>query len=269
MSQLISVNVGKLMADPTQPRKTFDADALQRLASSIAARGVLMPLRVMRDDDRCCWIIATGESRWKAAQLAGLTEVPCLVVDGELSEADILADRLTENMVRQDLSPIEEAAGIARLKTLKHCTAKAMAEEYGFSNAAITRAEALLSLPEEIQEMVGSGPGQVPESAAYEISRLPDPAGQRKLANAVAEGRMTRDKVAEAVRERIGKRNIRPKASRLSCHLESGVSVTVSAGEPLTWDSLLEAIERIRKEGKKLYDSGKDLSALAQALRAS
>jgi ParB family transcriptional regulator, chromosome partitioning protein len=269
MSELLSVGIDQLMADPTQPRKTFEADALERLAASLLARGMLTPIRVIRDEERKCYLIATGESRWRAARLAGLTHVPCLVVEGELSEAEILADRLTENMVRQDLSPMDEAIGIARLKLLKGGTAKALAQECGFSAASITRAEALVSLPEEIQEMVGNGPGQVVESAAYEISRHPDPAAQLVLARAVASRRMTRDQVAEAVRSHVGKKNVKPKASRLCCRLDGGVSVTVSADGPLTWDTLLDAIERVRKEAKKLCDSGKTVTDFARSLRAS
>ena len=93
---------------------------------SIAARGVLQPLRVMRDEQRQVWLILTGESRYRAAKLAGLETVPCIPVAGELSEADRLADRLTENNVRHDLEPMEEARALARLKALKGCTSKAL-----------------------------------------------------------------------------------------------------------------------------------------------
>jgi ParB family chromosome partitioning protein len=266
---LLEIGLDELMADPSQPRKTFIDEEIARLAASVAARGVLQPLRVIRDEQRGCWVILTGESRFRAAKLAGLKIVPCIPVEGELSEIDKLADRLTENDVRNDLQPMEASRALARLKALKGCPAKTLVEEYGFSAAAITRAEALMSLPDTIQAMVGTGAGQLPASAAYEISRLDDPHAQAELASAVAGRRMTRDQAADAVRSRIGKKNVRPKASRLSCRLDGGVSVTVSAGEPLTWDTVLEAIDRIRKEAKKLCDNGKDVSALAQALRAS
>ncbi len=259
----------ELMPDLSQPRKTFLDVEIQRLAASIAARGVLQPLRVMWDEQRQVWVILTGESRFRAAKLAGLTHVPCLPVAGELSEADKLADRLTENGVRHDLEPIEEAKALARLKALKGCNSKTLAEDYGFSAAAISKAEALLSLPPDIQELVGSGPGQIAPATGYEISRLPDEQSQRELAQAVVARHLPRDAVAEAVQNKVGKRNVAPKAGRLSCKLGSGISVTVSSADTLTWDDLLTALDHLRKQAKKLYDDGKEVSALARVLRAS
>ena len=270
MSKLIKPGVGELMADPSQPRKTFNREALERLATSIRARGILQAIRVRWDEERKCWLIVTGESRWRAACLAGETHVPCIAVEGELSEADLLADRLTENMLREDIPPIQEAEGIARLKALKGCNSKTLVEEYGFSAGAISKAEALLTLPKDIQGMIGTGQGQVPPATGYEISRLKDDAqAQHELAQAAAEGKLSRDDAAEAVQAAIGKRNVRPKSSRLSCRLDGGLSVSVSADKPLDWESLLSALDRIRKEGRKLYEAGKDIAALAQVLRAS
>ena len=267
--QLVEIAVDELLPDPSQPRKTFIDEEISRLAASVAARGVLQPLRVIRDEPRHCWLILTGESRWRAARLAELQTVPCLVVDGELSEAEMLADRLTENSVRHELPPMEEAAAMAKLKALKGCTSKTLVDEYGFTGASITRMESLLRLSPEIQAMVGTGPGQVPPSAAYEISRLDNPQSQLELAHAVAGKRISRDGVAEEVRNRVGRKNVRPKSSRLACRLEGGVSVTVSAGQPLTWDDLLSALDHLRKQAKKLCDDGKDITALARLLRAS
>jgi ParB family chromosome partitioning protein len=224
---------------------------------------------VIRDEQRQVWVILTGESRYRAAKLAGLPSVPCLPVSGELSEIDKLADRLTENGVRHDLQAMEEARALARLKALKGCNSKALVEEYGFSGASITKAEALLSLPADIQDLIGSGSGQIAPASAYEISRLPDEQSMRELAQAVIAKHMPRDAVAETVRGRVGKRNIAPKAGRLSCKLDGGISVTVSSGEPLTWEDLLTALDHLKKQAKKLCDDGKEVSALARLLRAS
>jgi ParB family chromosome partitioning protein len=268
-TQVLSIALAELMPDPSQPRKTFLDDEINRLAASIAARGVLQPLRVIRDEQRGVWVILTGESRYRAAKLAGLTSVPCLPVAGGLAEVDRLADQLTENDVRHDLQPMEAARALARLKALKGCNSKTLVEEYGFSGAAISKAEALLSLPADLQELVGSGPGQIAPASAYELSRLPDEESQRELAHAVVAKHMPRDAVAEAVRGRVGKRNVAPKAGRLSCKLDGGISVTVSSGEPLTWEDLLTALDHLKKQAKKLCDDGKEVSALARLLRAS
>ena len=267
--QVLMITLAELMPDPSQPRKTFPDDEIQRLAASIAARGVLQPLRVMWDEQRQVWLILTGESRYRAAKLAGLETVPCIPVAGELSEADRLADRLTENNVRHDLEPIEEARGLAQLKALKGCTSKALAEEYGFSAASISKAESLLSLPPDIQELIGSGPGQIAPATGYEISRLPDEQSQRELAQAVVSKHLPRHAVAEAVQARVGKKAVAPKAGRLSCKLDGGISVTVTSGDPLTWDHLLTALDQLRKQARKLCDDGRDVTALARLLRAS
>jgi ParB family chromosome partitioning protein len=249
---LLSVGIDELMPDPTQPRKTFPKEEIDRLAASIAARGVLQPLRVLRDEQRQAWQILTGETRWRAARQAGLTHVPCLVVEGELSEIDKLADRLTENGVRHDLEPMQEAAAMAKLKALKGCNSKTLVDEYGFTHSSITRMESLLRLPPEIRAMVGTGPGMVPSSAAYEISRLDDPQLQMVLARAAADKQINRDAVADAVRDVVGGRHVRPKDSRLACRLDAGVSLTVSAGRPLTRGDLQAAIDRLRQEMKQL-----------------
>lgn len=265
---LREIGIDQLMPDPTQPRKAFLAEEIDRLAASIKARGVLTPLRVAFDEERQSWLIVTGESRWRAARVAGLSTLPCLVVHGQPDEADLLADRIVENACRRELQPLDLARALSKLKALKGgCTSQALAQELGLSGAAITRAEALLTLPEDIQAMVDDG--RVPESAAYEISRLPDAASQRELAEAVAARRMNRDAVAEAVRGKLGRRNTTPKPSRLACRLEGGISLTLSSGQPLTWDELLSALDQVRKEAKKLCEGGKDVTALARALRAS
>ena len=268
MLELLSVGLDQLMPDPTQPRKTFDGDALQRLAASLVARGVLQPLRVLWDADRETYLIVTGESRWRAARVAGLTHLPCIPVEGEPDEADLLADRIAENSLRNDLRPLEFARALAKLKALKGCNSQTLSKELGISGAAITRAESLLTLPDDVQTLVDSG--SVAESTAYELSRMPDEAGMRELAHSVAAGRLNRQGVAEAVQRTVGKKKVAPKASRLSCRLDGGLSVTVSASAgPLTWDALLESLDRLRKEAKKLYDNGKEISALAQVLRVS
>jgi ParB family transcriptional regulator, chromosome partitioning protein len=259
------LRLDELTPDPSQPRKTFLQADLNRLAASIVARGILQPIRVRWDKERGYWLILTGESRWRAARIAGLTEVPVMPVDGELSEADLLADRLIENTLRSDLPPMQEARGIATLKALKGCSSKALAEEYGFSGAAITRAEALLSLPPTIQEMVDQR--LIAESAGYELSRLPDEAGQLELALALAERRLNRDQVTEAVQSRLGKRKSAPHGSRLSCKLD-GYCVTFAAGKEVTLTGLGEVLAQLQKKVRRALDKNLDTKAFLRSLEA-
>jgi ParB family chromosome partitioning protein len=248
------IPIDALMPDPAQPRKVFRNEEIERLATSIRARGVLQPLRVQRDEERRCWRIVIGECRWRAARLAGLCTVPCVEVDGEPDEVELLADQVIENTVRNSLRPLELARSLAKLKALKSCNSQVLAKEFGLSGAAITRAEALLSLPQEVQEMVDDG--RVPESAAYEISRLQDVEAQRGLAMLVAGRKLNREQVQEAVRGAVGKRAVTPKAGRFCCRLDGGVLITVMRrGQSLTKADLTAAIERLRKEMRKLEES--------------
>jgi ParB family chromosome partitioning protein len=265
--QVLMLAVDEVFPDPYQPRQMFDKDSLDRIVASIAARGILQPIRVRWDDQRGCWVIISGEFRWRGTKLAGLTHLPCLPVDGELSESDLLADQIIENTVRNSLKPTELARAVAKLKALKGCNSQALAKELGISGGAITKAEALLSLPEEIQAMVDDG--RLAESVGYEISRLPTAESQREVAQEVAATRLPRDAVSELVRGRVGKRNVAPKASRITCKLDGGISFTLSAGQPLTWDDFNFAMDRVRKEAKKLYEGGKAVTDLSRLLRVS
>ena len=263
--QLLQVGVERLRPDPAQPRRTFDPDYIQRLAVSIAQRGILQPLRVRPGEDDFFWIVL-GENRWRAAKEAKEETVPCIVVAGaDVSEIDILSDQITENELKASLRPLELARAISKLKALKKCNSRVLAEELGLSGAAITRAEALLTLPFDIQEMVDGN--RLAESAAYEISRLDGEQAQRSLALAAEGGKLSREKIVEAVRAVIPKRNVVPRSSRVTAQLDR-LSITVSGSEPLTWDGLLTGLDRLRKEAKKLCEGGKEISDLAR-LRAS
>ena len=267
MTQLLSVGVNDLRPDPTQPRKTFLKDEITRLAESIAARGVLTPLTIIKAKDGLGWLICTGESRWRAAKLAGRDELPCIVIDGEPSEADLLADRVIENHVRCDLSAIDLARAIVRLKRLRGCTAQLLAKELGISGSELSKTESLLSLPDDIQALVDDG--AVPVSIAYEISRLKgDEAAQRELAGEVVAGRMNRKAVADAVAAKLGGRLGKPKDSRFTCHID-GVAVSLAAETSLELDTLVAVLRRLYQEATKLKKDGKTAVDLASLLKAS
>ena len=263
---VLQIQLDELMPDPNQPRRGGLQSEIDRLAASIAARGLLQPLRVMRDDERKCWRIVCGESRWRAAKQAGLETVPCLPVEGVLSETDILSDQIVENHVRNDLRALDLSRAMVKLKALKGCTSQDLAAELGISGASVSRAEALLTLPPDVQAMVDDG--RLAESAAYEISRLRDEDAMREMAAMVVASRLNRDQVIEAVRRKVGKKNV-TKAGRVAGKLD-GVSFSFSfaAGEP-TPETLLRTLDQLRSKLRELQKGDKDLSALSDLLRAS
>ncbi|MCM1364427.1 MAG: ParB/RepB/Spo0J family partition protein [Faecalibacterium sp.] len=137
-----------------QPRKDFDEDALNELADSIAEHGIIQPLLVRPIADGSYQIIA-GERRWRAARMAGLTEVPVLVK--EISESEIMELALVENLQREDLNPIEEAEGLQVLMETYGMTQEEAAKRVGKSRPAVANATRLLALPAKVIDMLKDG----------------------------------------------------------------------------------------------------------------
>ena len=140
--------------DPAQPRKTFDEETLAELAASISEHGLLQPIAVRPHGvDR--YLIVAGERRWRACRMAGLTEAPVVVKDVTDEQAMELA--LVENLQREDLDPVEEAAGIRELMTRCDLTQEQAARKLGKSRSAVTNSLRLLALPEDVRRMVSGG----------------------------------------------------------------------------------------------------------------
>ena len=140
--------------DPDQPRKTFDEEALGELAASIAEHGLLQPIAV-RPQGLGGYSIVAGERRWRACRMAGLTEVPVVVKDVSDEQAMELA--LVENLQREDLDPVEEAAGIRELMTRCDLTQEQAARKLGKSRSALANSLRLLNLPETVLELLKGG----------------------------------------------------------------------------------------------------------------
>lgn len=134
-----------------QPRKIFDEKALSELADSISQHGVLQPL-VVRPMTNGGYQLVAGERRWRAARIAGLSEVPVIIK--ELTDEETIEIAMIENLQREDLNPLEEALGYSYMMDELKITQEEAAEKVGKSRPAIANALRLLKLPEEIQEMV-------------------------------------------------------------------------------------------------------------------
>ncbi len=135
-----------------QPRKTFDAEALSQLADSIAANGLIQPIVVRERAGTDFYQIIAGERRWRAAKMAGLSEVPVVVLEAD--DKKVAEYALIENIQREDLSPIEEAMGYKALIGEYGMTQEQVATQVGKSRAAVTNALRLLDLPEDVLELV-------------------------------------------------------------------------------------------------------------------
>ena len=148
--QVQIVKLTKVEPSREQPRKQFDADALQELAESIKQFGVLQPLLVQKKED--FYEIIAGERRWRASKLAGLKEVPVIVK--EFTEQEAVEISLIENIQREDLNPIEEAMAYKRLMEEFHLKQDAIAERVSKSRTAVTNSMRLLKLDDRVQQML-------------------------------------------------------------------------------------------------------------------
>lgn len=174
--------VSQVESCSSQPRKYFDEAALAELADSIREHGIIQPLTVRKLSSGYYQIIA-GERRWRAARLAGLQEVPAIVIEADDRKAAELA--MIENLQREDLNPMEEAAGFQALIENYHMTQEEAAQQVGKSRSAVTNALRLLSLTPAVRKLVEEGK----LSAGHARALLPlSPTVQENAANAVVAG---------------------------------------------------------------------------------
>ena len=178
----VSLPISQVQPGLNQPRKRFDQDALADLAESIRVHGIIQPLTVRRLSSGYYQIIA-GERRWRAARLAGLQEVPVIVMEADDRKAAELA--MIENLQREDLNPMEEAAGFQSLIDTYHMTQEEAAQRVGKSRSAVTNALRLLGLTPSVRKLVESGK----LSAGHARALVPlSPALQESAANAIIAG---------------------------------------------------------------------------------
>jgi ParB family chromosome partitioning protein len=183
--------------DPNQPRTEYDEDALTRLSESLKSRGQLQPIRVRKDELRGVYVIILGERRYRAAKLAGLSDLQCAIHERDLGDDEKLEIQLVENCLREDLRPIEQARAYRRLIDSQGWSVTQLARELAISQGAVSKALALLDLPAEVQQQVEQG--ILAPHTAYEVSRLDTSELQAEVAQAVVEQGLKRSEVSELV----------------------------------------------------------------------
>ena len=153
-SGTVTLKITEIEPNRAQPRKDFNEEALAQLADSIRTHGIIQPLLVRPKANGSYQLIA-GERRWRAARMAGLSEVPVVIREMENSEAAELS--LIENLQREDLNPMEEALGYQELMEQYGMTQEQVAQRMGTSRSAVANALRLSGLPQEVQKMVRNG----------------------------------------------------------------------------------------------------------------
>lgn len=220
------LDLSRITPDPDQPRKTFDEESLEHLSQSLKTTGQLQPIRVRWSRQHGKWVIISGERRYRAALRAGFKSIACQFVDQELSETEVRQQSLIENLLREDLRPIEAAQGYRQLMDLNGWTIQQVADALSIAKGTVSKALALLKLPDDIRAQVEEG--QIAPTAAYEISRVEGEGAQRELARRVVDEGLKRDDAGRlAGKARRGRAGV-AKRSTTKVFEVDGARVTVT-----------------------------------------
>ena len=245
-----------------QPRKSFDREALEALADSIATYGVLQPIIVRQSaSTEGTYEIIAGERRWRAAKMAGLSEIPAVILDGDELKAAQVA--LIENIQREDLNPVEEAMGYGALIERFGLTQEQVAKQVGKNRTTITNALRLLKLPDEILDMLVKG--ELTEGHARALLGLDDEAAMIALATRVIQLSLTVRATESAVKRILEAGEEEPKPEKTS-----QVKIHMKELERRAMSTLGRRVRISRSTRKKVveltYDDDADLEALLLSL---
>lgn len=253
------VPIDAIHPNPQQPRESFDEEALESLAASIREVGLLQPIVVRPGEEEGRYALVAGERRWRAASMAGLHLVPAVIRDEATDETN-LTEALIENLQREDLSPLEEAAAYRHLMEDFSMTHDQIAERVGKSRSAVTNTLRLLQLPAAIQGMLERG--SLSAGHARALVGMEDEVYAIHIAEQAAREGWSVRGVEEAVRVHSQSRRRPPAATRprppaiieleerLTEHLGTGVRIQYSGrgGRMVVRFSSLDDLERIYRQ---------------------
>ena len=246
-SKIMEIDVSSIKPNPKQPRKTFDPDALMDLSSSIKAQGVLQPILVEEIADNV-YVIVAGERRFRAAKLAGLRKIPCIV--RSFSDLQRMEISLIENIQRENLNPVEEARAFSYLLTQAGIKQEELAQRVGKGRSTITNSLRLLNLPEKMLE--GLEKGYITSGHARALLSVENPADQEVLfSRIISEDLSVRQAEALATELNNGKRAVNTLPLK-----EEKPSVSAKSPEILSIEEKFLSATGCRVEIKGKYKNG-------------
>lgn len=227
---LSTLKIGDIEPNKSQPRKDFNNEALQALADSIIEHGIIQPLTVRPMADGRSYQIVAGERRWRAAKIAGLTEVPVRIM--ELSDAETAEIALIENLQREDLNPIEEAMGYQQLMDAYSMRQEDVAKRVGKSRSSVANALRIMQLPAEVIALVKDG--ELSTGHCKAILSVNDQLKQITLGKkTVAEGLSVRETERLARLMNQGEKPEKAKPKKDVFLVEAEISLTERIGKPV------------------------------------
>jgi ParB family chromosome partitioning protein len=206
---LAEIAIDLIDANPFQPRRTFSAEKLKELADSIRACGLVQPVLLRPANGR--YQLVAGERRWRAARQAGLAAIPAVVRD--VGDRDALEMALTENLLREDLNPLEAAQGYEELQQKHGLSHEEIAEHLGLDRSTITNTLRLLRLPSEVQQMIADG--KISAGHARALLGLDSAEAQLKLAESIVKQGLSVRQVENLVALRGSKLAKKPEAGEV------------------------------------------------------
>ena len=248
---VVSIEISKIVSNPYQPRKTFDQDALDELASSIKEYGVVQPIIVKKTVSG--YELVAGERRTKAAKLAGLREIPAIIKD--FNDQEMMEIALIENIQREDLNPIEEAESFENIIKLRGYTQEEFANRFGKSRSYVTNILGLLSLPKEIKEMVAKK--ELSMGHARALSKISDEEKIYRLAK-----RVVKEELSVREIEKLIKYSDMPKKNKITREIDYHYSLY----ENILRDKIGTKVKVSKNKVEIPFDSLKDLERILEIL---
>ncbi len=251
---IVNINISEIRSNPYQPRKVFDAVALEELAKSIKEYGVVQPVIVKKSIKG--YELVAGERRTRASKLAGLTTIPAIIKD--FNDQDMMEIALIENIQRENLNPIEEAESYANIIKLRGFTQEEFAQKFGKSRSHVTNILGLLNLPDNVKKLVSDK--KLSMGHARVLSKIENEDTVYELAEKV-------------VNEGLSVRDIERIASSSDIHKKNKVSRTVDHHYNIYENVMREKIgTKVKISKNKIeipFDSDKDLERILEILNIS
>ena len=234
------------------------------MIASIKAVGQLQPIRVRREGER--FIIVDGERRYRAFQAMNRLTIAAIIEAQALSEGDIVQRQLIANCQREDLTASEKGTAILQLMAATGWNASQVAAKLGMSSAMATRFMAILTLPDDIQQLIASG--DIAASAGYELSRIDDKELQNDLAAKLASRSLTRDALSGIVKARNNpsRKGSKSSTGRVTAPLGAGRAVTF-VSDALNVEGAINMIEELLVKLRKARSQGVSLGTFVQMLK--
>lgn len=216
-NSVMELKINEVEPNRHQPRKVFDQDRLEALSESIKEHGVVQPIIVRSQG--LGYIIVAGERRWRAAKMAGLKSIPVIIKD--ISSREVMEIALIENLQREDLNPIEEAEAFQKLIEEHSLTQEEVGKVVGKSRAAVANSVRLLSLTDQIKEMLADG--RLSSGHARALVTITDNDRQNELANMIVDKNLT----VREVEKLVGSEGKKPKVNEKQ-KLEKRASIEIA-----------------------------------------